>query len=74
MRFEFAEQYRTACVVIEDGDTFASVMQHHDITDCFYDDGNEWVICVRFPGRPQELYTEDALRRSLDPVVNGEIR
>lgn len=65
MRFEFAEQYGTACVVIEKEDTYAALMTHRDITDCFYDDGEDRLVCVRFPGRPQELYTQEALRRSM---------
>ncbi len=35
----------------------------------FDDDGDEEVFVVEFPGRPQEVYTESALRRSLKPYL-----
>ena len=63
MRFEFAPQYSTACVVVEDGDKAHEIMNHPDIADCYYDPAN---LCVRFPGRPQELYTVDAFHGSME--------
>lgn len=62
MRFEFSPQYNRACAVIEEGDSYATVVQHPDISNCFYNDGLERLVCVRFPGFQQGLYTREALR------------
>ena len=35
----------------------------------FEDAGDEEVFVVELPGRPQEVYTESALRRSLKPYL-----
>ena len=32
---------------------------------CFYDDDGDEVIVADFPGRPQEIYTPSAFKRSL---------
>lgn len=63
MRAEFAGQYQVVCLVIEEGDTFEDVMNYPQLDEAMVThDGIEY--CVRFPGRPQELYTSEALRRS----------
>ena len=70
MRTEFAEQYSKCCVVIDGTESADDV-----IAKCFDDeatffDGEDSCFVVQFPGRPQELYTENALRGSL-PVIEG---
>lgn len=64
MRFEFAEQYNCVCVVIEPGDTAEAVIQAAFDNEAVYLEEDEYYPCVRFPGRPQEIYTVEALRRS----------
>lgn len=65
MRVEFAEQYSVPCVVIEGTETFEEVEEKCSVSDALYFDGEEYCMVVQFPGRPQELYTGEALRRSL---------
>lgn len=66
MRFEFAEQYNCVCIRLDGSeiwtaDALISVCHEYEAT---YDDGEDICFIVQFPGRPQELYTEEALRRS----------
>lgn len=66
MKFEFAEQYNIQCVVIEEGDDAECIIDACNESEAFSDndpDGREF--CVRFLGRPQELYTAKAIQRSL---------
>lgn len=71
MKFEFAEQYKCVCVVIEPGDTAEAVIQAAFDTDAVYLEEGEYCPCVRFPDRPQEIYTVEALRRSGFPGVGA---
>jgi len=64
VRYEFAEQWNIPCVVIQPGDTAEHVIKLSIEAEATYFDGEDTNYCVRFPDRPQELYTEEALRRS----------
>lgn len=72
MRTEFAEQYRIPCVLIVSVELKNSLSAQQVIDRCKFDDAwlrdpadDEILYCVQFPERPQELYTESAIRRSL---------
>lgn len=65
MRTEFAEQYGKCCVVIEGTESFDDVAEKCTLDEATHDDGEDICFVVRFPGRPQELYTAQGLRRSL---------
>lgn len=65
MRVEFAEQYSVPCVVIDGTETFDEVETKCNEDDALYWDGEEYCMVVQFPGRPMELYTQEALTRSL---------
>lgn len=68
MRVEFAEQYGVPCVVLEGGESADEVVAFARESEAqYYEDGpDDEALVVQFPGRPQELYTERALRSSLD--------
>lgn len=74
MKVEYSAQYQCACVVVEPGDTFEAIeiecFDQGAVCDweCGEDDPNDLV--VRLPGRPQECYSPDALRRSLTSTGN----
>jgi hypothetical protein len=71
MKTEFAEQYRVCCIVLdgfEDADDVITKAQESEATFTDPGDGEE-LLCLRFPGRPQEVYTADALRRALSPAA-----
>ena len=64
MRIAYAEQFKTASVVIEEGDNNAAeIIQEAEQNDAVYDADDHYLV-VRFPGRPDETYTEEALRRT----------
>lgn len=65
MKVEFAEQYNIPCVVLEGTETPDEAVWAIAEAEATYWDGEDDLCCVRFPDRPQELYTEEALRRSL---------
>lgn len=75
MRTEFAQQYNVPCVVLFGGETFEEVTARCRLDEAIFDDGEDECYVLRFPGRPQELYTAQALRRSLpsqsDAGVDG---
>jgi hypothetical protein len=73
MRFAFAEQYNIVCVVIDAGDTAAEVIAAAIKNSATYFDGEDECYCVQFPDRPQELYTDVALRRSNFPSASSEL-
>ena len=66
MSVQFAEQYGKCCIRLEGGETFEEVTEFAHESDATYDDGEDECYVIQFPGRPQELYTEQALRGSLD--------
>ena len=65
MSVQFAEQYGKCCIRLEGGETFEEVTDFANESDARYDDGEDVCYVIQFPGRPQELYTERALRGSL---------
>ena len=67
VRYEFAPQWNIPCVVIQPGDTAEHVIKLAIEAEATYFDGEDRNYCVRFPDRPQELYTEEALQGSKFP-------
>jgi hypothetical protein len=65
MRIEFAEQWNIPCVVIDGTELAAAVIYKAHESEATYDDGEDVLLCIQFPDRPMELYTVDALTRSL---------
>lgn len=67
MRVEFAEQYSVPCVAIDGTETADEVIRHARESEAvYYEDGpDDECFVIQFPDRPQELYTGEALRRSL---------
>lgn len=67
MKFEMAEQYSRVCAHLDGTEQLTAdelIALCHDNEAC-YDDGEDLCLVIQFPGRPQELYTENALRGSL---------
>lgn len=67
MKVSLAEQYSVPCVHLDgtediDADGIVNACRNAEAT---YDDGEDVCFVVAFPGRPQELYTEEALRGSM---------
>jgi hypothetical protein len=67
VRVKFASQYGTACVHLDgdeeiDGEGLVNACRNAKAT---YDDGEGVCFVIAFPERPQELYTEEALRGSM---------
>ena len=64
---DYAPQYNTPCVLLEplqyDADQIIDYAKR--IGAVFLEDPESICYVIQFPGRPQELYTEEALRRSL---------
>jgi hypothetical protein len=65
MSCQFAEQYSKPCIRLEGGETFDEVSEFAYECEATYFDGEDECFVIQFPGRPQELYTEEALRGSL---------
>ncbi len=73
MRIEFADQYGICCLVLDGIENADEVIEKAIVDEATMPDVEsgdpEWegklLYCLRFPSRPQELYTEIALRRSL---------
>lgn len=64
-RYVFNEQFGCVCIVInETCDTAESVINEAYGNDATFFDGEDTCLCVKFPDRPQELYTEDAIKRT----------
>lgn len=71
MKVEFAEQYGVPCLVLDGTEDFKAAIAAAHVAEAVYDDGEDECLVIRFPDRPQELYTEEALQRSLRASVNG---
>lgn len=65
MKVEYAEQYRCACILVEPGDTADEVIGKCDEEGAICTWEGEQDCVVRLPDRPQEVYSREALRRSL---------
>ena len=61
------DQYHCGVVILEGGETLEEILAAADEYEARYDNGDEKGVIVRFPGRPNELYTEVALKKSLPP-------
>lgn len=68
MKIEMAEQYGVPCVVLDGTEAASEVICFARESEAiYYEDGpDDECFVVQLPGRPQELYTENALRRSLE--------
>lgn len=73
MRVEYAEQYGCVCLVLDGTETADDVIERAHEDEATFFDGEDECLCLRFPGRPQELYTELAVRLSLSSNygING---
>lgn len=69
-RYEFAEQYSCVCIIANEDDTAESLINDAIENEATYFDGEDTCVCVRFPGRPQELYTENAIERTFKQHSN----
>lgn len=66
MRLSYASQYGTACVVIEDGDRASDVIDCAVMNEATYlEDEEECVVADFQRGVGPEIYTKEALRRSI---------
>lgn len=65
MRVEFAEQYGVPCLVLEGTENADDVIERAHRDEATFFDGEDVCLVLRFPDRPQELYTEQSLRGSL---------
>lgn len=72
-RYEFAEQYGCVCIVVNENDTADTVINDALENEAEYFEGDESVLCVRFPDRPQEVYTQDAIKRTFEQKVMKQI-
>jgi hypothetical protein len=52
-------------MVLDKTEEFDDVIETAKLEGATFFDDEEELLCVRFPGRPQELYSVSALRRSL---------
>lgn len=64
MRAEFADQYSRVCLALDGTETPDQVITRAHDDEATYFDGEDVCLVLRFPNRPQELYTESAVRRS----------
>lgn len=62
---EFADQYGKCCLVLTGNEDPDLAIDQAYEDEAIFNDGEDDLVVVRFPGRPQEVYTQDALRRSL---------
>lgn len=65
MRLNYAAQYQCACIQIEPGDTYEIISRacEKEGAICTWEGERDFV--VQFPGGPQEVYSREALMRSL---------
>jgi hypothetical protein len=68
MSVQFAEQYGKPCIRIDGTESFEEVSMFCWECEAIFNDGEDDCYVVQFKDRPQELYTESALRRSLNHV------
>lgn len=61
----YAPQYGTPCITVEPGDSAEGVIAEAEDQGAVFNDGEDLCFVVQLPDRPQELYTERALRASL---------
>jgi len=72
MRVGYAPQYDRPCIVVDEGETTDVIIDKADFEGAsFEEEPGKWVYVVLFPGRFPELYTKEALERSL-PIKKGD--
>ena len=68
MKIGYAEQYHKPCVILEKGDLAEDIIGFAEIEGAVFYDGPDPIedkcYVVKFPNRPKELYTREALMRS----------
>ncbi len=73
MTTEFARQYKCSCVVLDGTEDPDDVLDQAIAAGAVYEEhdesGTEDQLCLRFPGRPQELFTERAMRAFYKPKL-----
>lgn len=60
MTVEFADQYKRPCLVLDGTESGSDVIERAYRDEAIYREDDEDCFVVRFPGRPQEIYTETA--------------
>ena len=65
MRAEYCEQFSTVCLSLDGTETAQQIIDRAHRDEAVYFDGEDYCLVLQFPGRPQELYTETAVRRSM---------
>lgn len=68
MQLGHSGQYGTPCLIIEDEDDVIDIdtlLEYATEQGALCSDGEDYCFVVQLPGRPVELYTEEALCHSL---------
>ena len=68
MRLGYARQYARSCIIVDKFDDANSVIEKCEMEGAVYYEGpseNDKAFVVQLPGRPKELYSEQALRKSI---------
>lgn len=65
MSVHFAEQYGTGYIRIDGNEELEEVVEFAYEAAAYYHDGEDECLVIQFPGRTPELYTREALARSL---------
>lgn len=69
MRIGYAEQWGVASIILEEGDNDADeIVEMAEENDAIHIADDRYLV-IRFAGRPDECYTEEALRRSIRQIV-----
>lgn len=82
VHLSYAEQYGTRCITIERESLISMQLEPNLATEelmtladhngaTYDDEPGSTCYVIQFPDRPQELYTESALRRSLKVKTGG---
>jgi len=72
MKAEFADQWNIVCIAVDGTEKADDIIERCIRDEATYDDGEDVLMCVQFPGRPQELYTQAAVIRSLASPLSGK--
>lgn len=65
MQVEFAAQYGKCYLLLDGTENPDEVMNAAREVEALHYDGEDLCLVLQFPNRPKELYTEEAMRRSL---------
>jgi hypothetical protein len=69
MQLGHSGQYGVPCLIIEEAEDVIDIdtlLEYATEQGALYHDGDDYCFVVQLPGRPVELHTEEALRRSLE--------